>query len=262
MFERFIGHDVQLRTLQLLADRADEHPPPLLICGNEGVGRRPAARLMLDTWRTADEPLFDLGDRQLVMNDKAGEKEDDRQFPVSSLRRTLARSATGNRAVLINLKGAGHEVQNALLKTFEEPPRRTWIVALAPSPAAVLPTLRSRCHRVAFPDLTITDLKALASREGWAADDGTMHRAKGSAERLQWLCDHPSVDQAVSALDMAQLATQMYEHPDRRQFVLMVVPAVAQQDPSRLIACQQAMSALHAKARPETAFALAALPAT
>ncbi len=56
------------------------------------------------------------------------------------------------------------QAQNALLKTLEEPPDDTTLVLVAGSPDALLPTIRSRCLRVAFrpiPDaLVVSRLEA------------------------------------------------------------------------------------------------------
>jgi DNA polymerase-3 subunit delta' len=56
------------------------------------------------------------------------------------------------------------QAQNALLKTLEEPPDETTLVLVAGSPDSLLPTIRSRCLRVAFqpiPDaLVISTLEA------------------------------------------------------------------------------------------------------
>ncbi len=45
------------------------------------------------------------------------------------------------------------QAQNALLKTLEEPPDDTTLVLVASSPDALLPTIRSRCMRIAFAPL-------------------------------------------------------------------------------------------------------------
>lgn len=50
---------------------------------------------------------------------------------------------------------------NALLKVLEEPPRRAVLLLLAHNPARLLPTIRSRCRRLALRPLdvdTVTDL--------------------------------------------------------------------------------------------------------
>lgn len=44
----------------------------------------------------------------------------------------------------------GNEAQNALLKTIEEPPEGTVVILVTPAEDRLLPTIRSRCQRVAF----------------------------------------------------------------------------------------------------------------
>ncbi len=46
------------------------------------------------------------------------------------------------------------QAQNALLKSLEEPPAQTLILLTTPLPSALLPTIRSRCRRLAFPALS------------------------------------------------------------------------------------------------------------
>ncbi len=48
---------------------------------------------------------------------------------------------------------------NALLKTFEEPLKCTFIILLAPSPRNLLPTIVSRCQTLYFPQLHIIEEK-------------------------------------------------------------------------------------------------------
>jgi len=49
--------------------------------------------------------------------------------------------------------GMGSEAANAFLKTLEEPPEHVRFLLLAESADAVLPTIRSRCQRLAMPGL-------------------------------------------------------------------------------------------------------------
>jgi DNA polymerase-3 subunit delta' len=49
---------------------------------------------------------------------------------------------------------------NALLKTLEEPPATTYLVLLTSRPAALLPTIRSRCQPVRFAPLTPAEIEA------------------------------------------------------------------------------------------------------
>jgi DNA polymerase-3 subunit delta' len=58
------------------------------------------------------------------------------------------------------------QAQNALLKTLEEPPDDTTIVLVAGSPDALLPTIRSRCLRVAFRPIPDTLVVGRLEAEG------------------------------------------------------------------------------------------------
>ena len=56
--------------------------------------------------------------------------------------------------------------QNALLKTLEEPPARTYIVLVTSRPQRLLPTVRSRCQHVRFAPLDDEALGAWLDRSG------------------------------------------------------------------------------------------------
>src|SRR5215210_4452708 len=63
---------------------------------------------------------------------------------------------------------------NALLKTLEEPPRTTHIVLITARPAALLPTIRSRCQTLRFAPLTAAEIEAhLLSDKGITAPDAS-----------------------------------------------------------------------------------------
>lgn len=65
--------------------------------------------------------------------------------------------------------------QNALLKTLEEPPPGTYIVLVTTQEDRLLPTIRSRCQRVAFAPLVERDM------------DVWMRRAEIPQEQWSWI---------------------------------------------------------------------------
>jgi DNA polymerase-3 subunit delta' len=87
------------------------------------------------------------------------------------------------------------QAQNALLKTLEEPPGDTTLVLVAGSADALLPTIRSRCLRVAFGPIPDDQVMARLLAEG---------RAEGPA-RLAAALAAGSLGRAL-ALDPEELA--------------------------------------------------------
>ena len=88
---------------------------------------------------------------------------------VRAVRRFLSLSAAdgGWRAVIVD---AADEMNgssaNALLKALEEPPARTALLLVAHSPAALLPTIRSRCRTLDLRPLGPQDLAAALTAAG------------------------------------------------------------------------------------------------
>lgn len=60
---------------------------------------------------------------------------------------------------------------NALLKVLEEPPERGVLFLVAHAPGRLLPTIRSRCRRLAFPNWSLETLGELVSRRTGMAED-------------------------------------------------------------------------------------------
>ncbi len=61
--------------------------------------------------------------------------------------------AGAHKAIIIAASRAYREAQNALLKLFEEPPVGTYLFLILPSLGGLLPTLRSRIHILAVPNV-------------------------------------------------------------------------------------------------------------
>ncbi len=71
-----------------------------------------------------------------------------------------------NRAVLLlHAHRMNREAANALLKTLEEPPERTFLILTASSLNALLPTIVSRCQVISCSGLETDDIVEILSRE-------------------------------------------------------------------------------------------------
>lgn len=72
---------------------------------------------------------------------------------------------------------------NALLKILEEPPRRSILLLLSHAPGKVLPTIQSRCRRLALRPLMPLDVAAaVAAATGEAADASAVVEAAAVSE--------------------------------------------------------------------------------
>src|SRR5690606_2312407 len=85
---------------------------------------------------------------------------------------------------------------NALLKNLEEPPARTVFLLVAHQPARLLPTIRSRCMKIALEPLPDAELLAVLDGLGVslprdeAARDDLLRRAAGSVRSAILLLEY------------------------------------------------------------------------
>lgn len=154
-----VGQDEAISFLQRVVD--GKVVSPLLLIGEEGVGRRfsvlETIREMISRDRggpkTSEVIQFDKGihpDFDLVT------APSDKEIGIEAIRDVIEKaqsypSAGPHRFFVID--GADRlstPAANALLKTLEEPPALSRFFLLAESNDRVLPTIRSRCGRVAF----------------------------------------------------------------------------------------------------------------
>jgi DNA polymerase-3 subunit delta' len=115
-------------------------------------------------------------------------------------------------AELLNLTG-----QNLLLKTLEEPPADTKLILVTASEDRLLPTIRSRCQRVAFLPLGDTIV------EHWLAQQA-QERALTTAQR-DWL-----IGFAAGSLGRAQMALQY----NLTAWATLVLPALEEMEKKQL----------------------------
>ncbi|MEH6950624.1 DNA polymerase III subunit delta' [Nitrobacter sp. NHB1] len=72
---------------------------------------------------------------------------------------------------------------NALLKVLEEPPRQSLFLLVSHAPARMLPTIQSRCRKLALRPLVADDvIRAAAEAAQIAPDDASLREAADAAE--------------------------------------------------------------------------------
>lgn len=161
--ETVLGYDGTCRSCALFAAGA-YHPDFLEHDGTLKIGERDGAAGFGDDGLTARDVV-----RQLSMESYTG----------------------GMRVLLLgDLEFATHHAANALLKFFEEPPGGVVLLVTTPSPARLLPTIRSRAIEVRFPLLSRADVAEILVRKGYDASRAELGARAGQG----------SVARAIAAL--------------------------------------------------------------
>lgn len=132
--------------------------------------------------------------KRLPKDDKEEKKKDagkpfetKRNITVHQIRamqqRLNTRPTLGDRRVVIIDPADDMEkgASNALLKSLEEPPAGTYFILIAHRPARLLPTIRSRCRTVRFPDITDQQMDHFLRKEAPEADEVTLQAAISAA---------------------------------------------------------------------------------
>lgn len=70
---------------------------------------------------------------------------------------------------------------NALLKSLEEPPAGSFFILISHRPGRLLPTIRSRCRILRFPELSAEDVDTILHREAPQADQAARAAAVAAA---------------------------------------------------------------------------------
>lgn len=92
---------------------------------------------------------------------------------------SLAPSEGGMRVAIVDaVDDLNRNAANAILKTLEEPPARSILLLVCHAPGAILPTIRSRCRRLALRPLSDDEV-----RKASGADAGIVALAKGRPGR-------------------------------------------------------------------------------
>ena len=223
-----VGHQ-RVKALLAGAVKRGSVPPTLLFAGPSGVGKSLVAQATaaaincLSPLATVDGLAIDAcGEcrscdriaRGVHVEVSRLEPDDMGAIKIDVVRDVLERTAfrpfEGRRRVVIidHAEALLDASQNALLKSLEEPPPSTMFILTTAVPAALLPTVRSRCMRLRFGRLTETEVAEVLTRDS----DVSAKEAKAAAA----LADG-SVGQAMAlaSTDLAllrELALQLLRH--------------------------------------------------
>lgn len=203
MWQTF-GHNT---VKQLLTKQLERHnfSHAYLFIGPTGIGKKMLASEMaekiLNTQRLDTHPDF-------LYYDCATD------FGMENLRTFL--SSLGHKpfigqhkvAVIDNIDQANVQMNNALLKTLEEPSPGTILFVIA-GQNNLLPTITSRCQTALFAALTPAELKDYAQQNHLTVSDELLVASFGSPARLRSLLnDAEATQQLYAALNQLQTAWQ------------------------------------------------------
>jgi DNA polymerase-3 subunit delta' len=212
-FRDLLGHRAQLTLLARAVSRG-ALPQSLLFTGPEGVGKRLVAVALAQRLNCLTVPPETpdgdaCGTCSACRRIGQGTHPDVVTIPgvsipgekkVEAVREQLSKSAyrpfEGRRRVFIFDEADELQpvVQNAMLKTLEEPPPSSQFIIVTARPDDLLPTVRSRCQQMRFGRIDVNDvakllvtekgLSPIAAREIAFASDGSPGRAFADATPL------------------------------------------------------------------------------
>jgi DNA polymerase-3 subunit delta' len=120
------------------------------------------------------------------------------EIPVDDIRRlirffSLTGAETGRRIAIIDaVDDLNRNAANALLKILEEPPKDALLLLVAHRPGRLLPTIISRCRRLALAPLRADEVETWLRQAHPEVDDTDRHAiaamAEGSIGRASTLC--------------------------------------------------------------------------
>jgi DNA polymerase-3 subunit delta' len=198
----FVGHEAEEQALADALGGRMHHA--WLIAGAKGLGKATLAyrfaRAALGAKRVGPRPLDAFPDdvvaRRIAalshpdlfvlrrgLNDRGKPR---REISVDDARElgrffSLAPSEGGMRVAVIDaVDDLNNNYANAILKTLEEPPARSVLLLVCHAPGAILPTIRSRCRRLALRPLSD---ELVAAALGGKPDPGLVALAKGRPGR-------------------------------------------------------------------------------
>lgn len=185
----------------------------ILLCPNRAAGSAEACDVCDACIKVKAELHADV---HVVTTDERTLKVDDVRDATRSLQ-LHPMEGVGKVLIIPGAEVMNNQAQNALLKTLEEPPGTAYLILTTSRPRAILPTVLSRCQRVAFLPIPRQELADLLVRERAIPEGQALllaAMAQGSLEVARSL--EPA--QVIEARDRAALFDQRLE-PGRKNAV-------------------------------------------
>ena len=228
--------------------REGTFPHALLICGEEGIGKRSLARLFVQGLLCVSDSERPCGTCKgckrvtenrhpnLLLPEKT---EKTKGYTVDSLRKildSLSRFAFEDKNRVVFLEEAHRmniQAQNCILKSIEECDGHTYFILVSNKEAAILPTIRSRCRILHMGTLEEKKIESIIASQCDDPDErkrialdarGSIGRAKqmlddSEYERISALCEKTFL--SVSRLSqVASMSKQLKDEKDNAGIIL------------------------------------------
>lgn len=200
LIQKVVGHQEQVEWLTSRVIK-DSLPSTLIFQGPQGVGKKLIARALLQAFNCEKEQtacgqcsvcVRSLEDKnELIYLLQPESKKIISVDQVREIHKYLSlQSLHKARFVLVDpAEKLSHGAANALLKIFEEAPRKTYFIIITENIFGLLPTIRSRAHQLAFGKLSAGELKKLST-----LDEDILQWADGRVELAESLQEAETVD--------------------------------------------------------------------
>lgn len=206
LLDSVLGHEKNISAF-LEAFEHERLPNTFLFVGPPGIGKRTVAEA-LGQALLCESSIQACGSCGSCLRVAKGQHESLRivrpeknQIKIEQTRAILdflsLQGLTRRRVVIIDdADKLNSQAANTLLKILEEPNPDTYFFLMAPSPAHVLATLRSRSQIMSFRPLTLAELKQKSNAPEWA-----LRASQGSFERLRGFADKDEISSRELAVE-------------------------------------------------------------
>jgi len=139
--------------------------------------------------------------------------------PASLAPRVQAGAVAGKVFIVDEAELLNTDTQNAMLKTLEEPAPGTVIILVTSAPEKLLPTIRSRCQRVAFEALAAEEMQA------WLRSAPSEARERMGRDEAAWVIEYAAGSPGLALIaiegrlfEWAAELEPMLQRADRAEF--------------------------------------------
>lgn len=255
----FLVGQPDVQTTLSNAVKRNRIPPAILLIGPKGTGKTSTARIFAKSINClSDRPTLNpCGKCESCRSIESSISLDVTEMDAASHGGVDDARELIQRIQIAPVKGAyrvvildeaqmlTREAQNALLKTFEEPPSHVVFILCTTDPHKILPTIVSRCLTLTFRSLAIdtvcNHLKHIADQEAIAITSDAIRAIAricdgGMRDALQTLGKASLSEQEVTAQDILQMMGGITS----RELVTLI-KAIAQKDAITLLTSSQAL---------------------